>query len=188
MVRKILFVCVRNRVRSPFSEFLFKKMLKEKGKGLEHQVEVSSAGFQPSKLRDLLVDRKVEPPKPFYGASMSEAAREELRKRGIAPPVEWTSKELAADDVSNAELILVALSEQKEELLALFPEAHGRLYTVREITGGEPLSHENFSILPFDKTFWWFCEENPDYVGKILSEMEEALIIGFPRILDYLGV
>ena len=189
MVAKLIFVCVRNRVRSPFSEFLFKKMLEERNDGLEHQVEVSSAGFHPTALQNLLTERKVDPPSPFYGAFMSEPAREKLRERGIDPPKDWTSKKLVAGDVSSAKLIVVALSEQKEELLALFPEAHGRIYTLRDITGqAEPQSHEVFSILPFDDTFWSYCEEDPHYVGKILTEMEEALIICFPKILRYLGV
>ena len=48
----LLFVCVRNRVRSPFSQFLFGKMLKEKANGLAERVKVSSAGFCPARLLD----------------------------------------------------------------------------------------------------------------------------------------
>ncbi len=188
-MKNLLFVCVRNRVRSPFAEFLFRKMLQERTNGSQLQIKVSSAGFHPVELRELLVTKSVEQPEPFYGVSMSEPTLKELGKRGISPPEGWTSRELGPDDVRNATLIIVALIQQKQELLALYPDALGKVFTAREITGQEkPFTHEIFSLLPFDDTFWWFCEENPDYAGKVLSEMEETLVGGFNTILHYLGM
>ena len=95
----LLFVCVRNRVRSPFAEFLFRKMLKESKNESDQRIKVSSAGFQPTELRELLIRENVSPPEPFYGVSMSEPTMEELKKRGVSPPKGWTSKELVPDDV-----------------------------------------------------------------------------------------
>ena len=81
-------------------------------------------------------------------------------KRGIDPPTGWTSRGLIPDDVDDSRLIAVSLSEQKEVLLDLFHEA----------------------------SFWWYCEENPDYVSKILWDLEEALIAAFPGIPKRLGI
>jgi protein-tyrosine-phosphatase len=164
-------------------------MLKEKGKGFDGRVKVSSAGFFPAILQGLLVRVRISPPDPFFGASMSEVAREELRKRGLNPPADWTSKELTPGDVKNSGLIIMSLPQQKEGLLDLFPEAHGKVFTLREIAGRhEPLVSEVFSNLPLDDTLWWFCEDNPAYVVNMLSDLEEALIEAFPRILWKLGI
>lgn len=185
----LLFVCVRNRVRSPFSEFVFGKMLKEKGKGLDGRVKVSSAGFFPAILQNIFVRARISPPDPFFGASMSEVAREELLKRDLSPPADWTSKELTPGDVKNSGLIVMSLPQQKEGLLDLFPEARGKVFTLREAAGrDEPLVSEVFSNLPLDDTFWWFCEDNPAYVVNMLSDLENALIEAFPRILRKLGI
>ena len=187
-MKNLLFVCIRNRVRSPFAEFLFRKMLRERSNGAALQIRVSSAGFYPPGLREEFVTKGVNTPENLYGVSMSGPTLEELGKRGVSPPEGWKSRELVADDVRNSDLIVVALMQQKEELLGFYPEARGKVFTTREIAGQEkPMTHEIFSVLPFDDTFWTFCEESPDYVGKVLSEMEEVLISGFDTILRHLG-
>jgi protein-tyrosine-phosphatase len=163
-------------------------MLRERLNGTEERIKVFSAGFHPAELRELLAAKGVKPPEHLYGVSMSGPTLEELGKRGVTPPEGWRSKELAADDVGNSDLIIVALMEQKQEMLTLYPEGIGKVFTTREIGGQEkPLTHEVFSLLPFDETFWSFCEEDPDYVGQVLSEVEEVLIRGFPTILHHLG-
>ncbi len=188
-MKNLLFVCIRNRVRSPFAEFLFRKMLQERSKGAEPQITVASAGFYPPGLREEFVTKGVSTPDHLYGVSMSGPTLEELGRRGASPPEGWKSRELVADDVRNSDLIVVALEQQKEELLGFYPEALGKVFTTREISGQEkPLIHEVFSILPFDDTFWTFCEESPDYVGKVLSEMEEVLISGYDTMLRHLGI
>lgn len=189
MDRNLLFVCVRNRVRSPFAEFLFKKMLQDQTNDLYDHIKVSSAGFYPTKLDELLSKMDIMRPEPFYNTSMSEIAREELMKRGIEIPSSWKSRELRDDDVKNSGLIIVALSEQQEELRVRFPDVQNKIYTTRQIVGRDkPFTHEDFSHLPFDNTFWDYCEEDPIYVNKIILEMEEVLITAFPWILKQLGV
>ncbi len=185
----LLFVCVRNRVRSPFSEFIFRKMLKEKKEGLDDRIKVCSVGFFPPVLRDRLADLRISLPEPIFGTSMSGATEEELRKRGFDAPAGWTSRELAPDDVENSRLIIISLPQQKEELLKLFPEARHKVFTLREMAGrDQPLVNEIFSNFPLDDTFWWYCEENPAYVSNMLLDLEEALIEAFPKILRQLGV
>jgi len=185
----LLFVCVRNRVRSPFSEFIFGKMLKEEKEGLSGRIKISSAGFFPQVLQDRVVNLGISLPEPLFGTAMSEVTEEELRKRGLNLPAGWTSRELVPDDVKNSGLIIISLPQQKEELLKLFPEARDKVFTLREIAGrDQPLISEIFSNLPLDDTFWWFCEDNPAYVSNMLLDLEEALIEAFPRILQQLGM
>ena len=130
----ILFVCVSNRVRSVFSEFIFPKMVKGEterlGKGV---VEASSAGFIPKRLANLLEKNRIAYPEKFYGRDMSKITREVLLHREIAVPIQWKSKELTSQKMNEADLVMVALSTQKEDLIGLYPNARNRLFTFREM-------------------------------------------------------
>ena len=91
--------------------------------------------------------------------------------------------------VREADLIITALPQQKEELLNLYPEAGADILAIREIAQRNGyLKSEDFSGLPKDDTYWDYVEENPSYVTAILSEMEESLTQAFPRILSELGI
>lgn len=45
-MKKIMFVCHGNICRSPMAEFLFKKMVKEKGKEKEYLIKSSATSFE----------------------------------------------------------------------------------------------------------------------------------------------
>lgn len=185
----VLFVCISNRVRSVYAEFLFAKMLAERSGGLIHEVKVSSAGFIPQKLKDQLAKAHVRFPNPFYNRPMAQATRAALFKKGIVVSADWSSKELRPEMVEDADLMITALPEQKEELINLFPKARHKIFTTREISKWDGyLIFEDATGLPMDNTFWDYVEENPDYVSKVISETEETLIRTFPNILKQLGV
>jgi len=185
----LIFVCISNRVRSTFSEFLFTKMMHEKNGRLVDQLEVSSAGFIPQKLRDQLAKMHVSFPKPFYNRPMAETTRAALLKKGFAVSEEWRSKELSPEMVKEADLIITALPEQKEELISLFPKAQAEIFTMREMSKWNGyLFFEDFKIVPMDDTFWDYVEGNPDYVSKVISLTEETLIRAFPNILKQFGI
>jgi protein-tyrosine-phosphatase len=189
MACHIVFVCVSNRVRSVFAEFYFTRMLREKDERLLEEVRPSSAGFIPKKLGDLIAKGNITSPEPFYNRAMSEIAREALRKKGILAPTNWRSKELTSERVMEADLVITALVEQKKDLLNLFPQARDKILTAREIAKWDDyLLHEDFSGVPMDDSFWDYCEENPDYVDRVISEMEGILKRAFPYILLQLGI
>ncbi len=152
-------------------------------------VKVSSAGFIPQKLRDRLAQRHVRFPDPFYNRPMAETVRAALLKKGIVVSTGWRSKGLSPEMMDDADLIITALPEQKEELTKLFPKARPKISTAREMsTWDEYLISEDFTGLPLDNTFWDYVEENPDYVSKIILETEETLVRAFPNILRQLGL
>lgn len=185
----LVFVCIRNRVRSAFAEFLFAKMLAERDETLLNEVKVSSAGFIPQKLRDQLAEMHVSFPDPFYNRPMAQATRAALLKKGIVVSAEWRSKELSPEMVKDADLMITAQPEQKEELINLFPKAQSKIFTTREISQwDESLVFEDSTGLPMDDTFWDYVEENPDYVSKVILETEETLVRAFLNILKHLGV
>ncbi len=185
----LVFVCISNRVRSVFSEFLFPKMLSEVDKRLLGQVKVSSAGFMPVKVRERMEKMDVAFPEPFYQRPMAEITRATLLQRGFAVPQEWRSKELTPEMIEEADLIITALPEQKEELSQLYPKARSKIFSIREMSNWEGyLFFEDFTILPKGHTFWDYVEGDPEYVSKVIAFTEETLVRAFPNILRELGI
>jgi len=112
-----------------------------------------------------------------------------LLKKGLDVSGDWRSKELSPEMVENADLMITALPEQKEELISLFPKAQAKIFTLREMSKWDGyLFLEDFTIPPMDETFWDYIEGNTDYALKIISLTEETLIQAFPNILKQLGV
>ena len=185
----LIFICVCNRLRSAFSEFLFLKMMGEKDARLDGRVKVSSAGFIPQKLRDHLASVPVKFPDPFFNRPMAEMARATLFKKDIVVPEEWRSNELTSEMVEDADLLITALPEQKEELISLFPKAQAKIFTIKEMARWDGyLLSEDFTVPPMDDTFWDYVDGDPEYVSKIIALTEEMLIRAYPNILKHLGL
>ncbi|MGB9628814.1 MAG: hypothetical protein ACPL6D_09140 [Thermodesulfobacteriota bacterium] len=185
---EVIFVCISNRVRSVFAEFLFKKMLAEKEQSLMNEVKVSSAGFIPQKMKDFFTEANILLPNPFYNRPMSEITWFALLEKGIEVSDQWRSKELTPEMVKESDLIVTALPHQKEGLIELFPEIGSRVFTLREISRWKDyLTLDDVGGVPLDHTFWHHVEENPEYVSKVLWEVEKILVHAFPSILEKLG-
>jgi protein-tyrosine-phosphatase len=186
---QLVFVCVSNRGRSVFAEFFFRKLIGEQNDGLLDRIKVSSAGFIPQPLKDHVAELHIGFPTPFYNRPMPEATRSFLSERGIVVPPDWRSRELTSAMVQQADLIITAIPQQKEDLLKLYPEAAAEIFTIREISRWDGyLRFEDFSNLPRDKTYWSYVEEDADYVATILSEMEERVTLAVPHILKELDL
>jgi hypothetical protein len=163
-------------------------MISERDERLVGKIKVSSAGFIPQKFRDHLAKFRLRFPEPFYNRPMAEITRTTLLKKGFDVPEEWRSKELTPKMVEEADLVITALSEQKEELIRLYRKAHGKIYTIRDMSNWDGTQFiGNFEILPKDDTFWEYIEGNTDYAFKVISLTEETLIRAYPNILKQLG-
>jgi protein-tyrosine-phosphatase len=185
MTPRLLFVCVSNRVRSVFAEFYLRDMFLRTG----DDIIVSSAGFIPQALKDLLAKYKILSPDPFYNRPMSELTMAALLKKGIHVPKGWRSKELTIEMIEESDLIITALPAQKEDLTSLFQEISHRIFTLRELSGSdEGLFSEDFSVVTFDENLWYQVEEDPEYVARTLREWEEILIETIPHISKQLGI
>jgi protein-tyrosine-phosphatase len=185
----LVFVCVSNRVRSPFSEFLFQKMISQRDSRLRKQVKVSSAGFISNKMKDFLAERDTALPDPFYGRPMAETTHAALLRHEIVVPAEWESKELGPEMVEDADLVITARHDQKEDLVILYPDALPRIFSIREISKWNGyLFTEDFGTVPADKNFWDYAEEDPGHVSKVLAETQKLLVRAFPYILEKLGL
>jgi len=181
----LTFVCVRNRVRSTFAKFYLEDFLKKSGKN----ATVSSAGFVPQALKDHLDKARIPWPEPLFNASMSRLTREFLLEKGIEVPEGWRSKELSPEMVERSDLIVTAIVPQKKELCDLYKKACDKIFAIRELSENTGyLLSEDFSALPLDQNYWYYAEEEPQYVSRVLREWEKTLVSAIPNITRRLGM
>lgn len=181
----VTFVCVRNRVRSTFAKFYLEDFLRKRGE----KATVSSAGFVPQVLKDQLGEALIPFPEPLFNTSMSSLTREFLLEKGIRVPENWRSKELNAEMVDHSDLLITALAAQKEELCDLYKEACTKIFSIREMSEKKGyLVSEDFLALPLDENYWYYAEEDPKHVSKVLLEWEQSLMKAIPNITKRLGM
>lgn len=181
----VTFICVRNRVRSAFAKFYLESFFRKRGE----KATVSSAGFVPQVLKDQLAGARIAFPVPLFDAPMSRLAREFLVEKGIWVPQDWRSRELNAEMVERADLIITALGPQKDELRELYKAASAKIVSIRELSENKGyLVSEDFSALPLDQNYWYYAEEEPKYVSRVLREWEKTLVSAIPRIFERLGM
>jgi protein-tyrosine-phosphatase len=180
---ELSFVCVGNRVRSTFAELFLTDMFRKQGV----DISVSSAGFLPRRLKDYLAENNIPSPEPFYNRPMSEVTRTALHEKGIHIPGGWRSKELSVEMIKKANLLITALGMQKDELSSLYKDERDKIFSIREMLKTEDyLFFEDFTKVPLNADFWQYCEEDPEYVTKVLRTWEQTLVKAIPGIIDRL--
>lgn len=187
----LVFVCIGNRNRSPFAEFFFSRLIRERDNHLVDKISVTSAGFLPQRMKDKMVALKIGAPDPFFGRPLALTTREVLLRHGINVSDEWKTKELTPELAEQADLIITALPGQKKDIIELYPIVAERIFTMREISQWEGyLLQEDYDFkkIPRDSTLWDYVEEDFDYVANILLEMEKMLIKAYSNILTRLGL
>ncbi len=114
---ELLFVCTGNICRSPMAELLSAAALANRLGGEADRVHVSSAGTW---------GHEDSPMEPF--------AFETLCRMGIDPTLaaSFRARELTAEMVAAADLVLVASREHRAAAVTLLPRAAGRTFTLRE--------------------------------------------------------
>ena len=189
MERHVLFICVRNRVRSVYAEFYLRKQLDESIDRPTDNIKISSAGLNPKVLKKFLDEAGISPPEPFFHTDMSAIVRERLRAKDIHVPDLWRSKPLTSEMVRAADLIVTALTWQKDEIERAYAPFCSNIFTFKELAEwDDTVLFETLSGLPMDSSFWDYCEEDRIYVTKVINEVENLMDLGFQNMLRQLGI
>ncbi len=118
---RILYVCTGNTCRSPMAEYITLRLAKEYN--LSDRISVSSAGVAA-----------------LPGAAMAPAAVSALARRGIENTEIHQAGRATEDRIANADLILAMSTAHKEALVARYPGARDRIYTLLEYVSSLPPS------------------------------------------------
>lgn len=108
---RILVVCTGNICRSPFIERLLQKQLNERRLDPAGPVLVSSAGTHA-----------------VTGSAMDERAAAQLVAKG-GDPAGFTARDLTADLIAEADLVLTATREHRGKVAMMHPQALRRVFT-----------------------------------------------------------
>lgn len=117
-MKKILFVCENNMVRSPISELLARKIIKKKK--LDKKIKVTSAGTS----------------KKFIGIHQEEKiiATKVAKKFGI-DLTKHRGKFITKCLIKSSDLILVFERNHKNKIIQISPESENKIFLIKEFLG-----------------------------------------------------
>ncbi len=107
---RVLLVCTGNICRSPAAEVLLREHW-----GGEWEVSISSAGTQA-----------------MVGSPVYSPIRRALQDRDLPDDRVFAARQLTAEMVANADLVLVMTREHRAAVVSLYPAAVRRTFTLRE--------------------------------------------------------
>ncbi|GAV24180.1 protein-tyrosine-phosphatase [Carboxydothermus islandicus] len=145
----VLFVCTGNTCRSPMAQYLFNKIVAEKG--LPH--EALSVGLFA-----------------FDGDPASENAVIAMREEGIDLSPHKATR-IFAEITQQADLILTMGKGHKEALLQLYPDLENKVYTLKEYVGEEGDVADPFGgdIEVYRQT----AQELKELIQKLIARLEK---------------
>jgi protein-tyrosine-phosphatase len=116
-MKRILFICTANQIRSPLAAAAFQALARERGQAAEWQV--SSAGTWAE-----------------AGFPASERAKEAARKLGFEALEAHRSRPVSPALLESADLVIVMERNQKEALSAEFPAQAGKIHLLAAFAPG----------------------------------------------------
>lgn len=115
MYERILFVCTGNTCRSPMAQGLLRKLAEREGLG----IEIRSAGVAA-----------------INGMPISRHSADILKTKGFHDSL--ASSALSDESAAWADLILTMTAGHKQQLIARYPEAVDKVFTLKEFAEDNP--------------------------------------------------
>ncbi len=125
MIKSVLFVCTGNSCRSVMAEAILRMRAYELGKDY---INVRSAGVRA-----------------LSGLPSSDETIEVMKEEGIDVS-DYRTKNVTADMIKKADLILTMEPTHKDEILALVPEAKSKTYLLKEYGSSATFNPKGFSV------------------------------------------
>jgi len=184
----ILFVCCGNRERSVIAENLLRQRLKDTRPQLLDKVDIGSAGIFPRAYLEHASEHGLVFEYPYFGKSPNIYAIDYLAQRGIDISL-YRSRQLNKNMVVEAGLILAVDRRIRDEILQIYPESSGRVFTFKEFTFGPRQSDldigDSMKLPNIDKkTGIWIWPD--DYPASYISDIEQCLSSSMDRFVGYI--
>lgn len=186
--KSILFVCCGNRERSVIAERRLQQELAEKFPQLVEQVRIGSVGIVPKEYLKHAEAKGIEFQYPLFGKSPNIYAVQYLAKKGIDVSL-YRSQELTKDMAGQADLILAIDRLIRGEVLHIYPETSGKVFTVKEfVFGANRLDldiGDPMKLPEIDReTGAWLWPEG--YPDSYIAEVERCLSHGMDKFVQYI--
>lgn len=153
---KVIFVCLGNICRSPMAEFIFKKMVEERGLKLSFDIDSAATSCYE-------VGNPVYPP-----------AKAVLEKHGISGF--HRARQITKRDVINSDYVLVMDSSNLLDVLRLTGGAFGeRIFKLLSFTGEERDVADPWYSGNFDRAYEDIYEGCRCFLEYILKEKKDAI-------------
>lgn len=171
------------------AERLLQQKLEENSPWLAKKVKIGSAGIVPREYLKHAKAKGITFQYPLFGENPNIYAVQYLAKKGIDVS-SYRSRELTKDMIMEADLILAIDRLIKREVLCLYPETSGKVFTLKEFVFGA--SWQNLDIgdpmkLPeVDKeTGAWLWPKG--YPDSYIAEIEQCLSHGIDKLIQHIG-
>lgn len=184
----ILFVCCGNRERSVIAENLLRQRLKDTHPQLFNKVNIGSAGIFPRAYLEHANKHGIVFEYPYFGKSPNIYAINYLAKRGINISL-YRSRQISKKMIVETGLILAIDRRIRDEILYIYPESSGKVFTFKEFAYGFHQSDldigDSMKLPDIDKeTGIWIWPD--DYPTSYISDIEQCLSSSMVKFLEYI--
>jgi protein-tyrosine-phosphatase len=184
----ILFVCCGNRERSVIAENLLRHKLKDSHPQLLNKVKIESAGIFPRSYLEHANKHGIVFEYPYFGKSPNIYAINYLAQRGIDISL-YRSREISKNMIVDTGLILAIDQRIRDEILSLYPESSGKVFTFKEFAFGPHQSDldigDPMKLPNIDKEtgIWIWPDGYPD---SYISDIEQCVSGSMEKFVEYI--
>jgi protein-tyrosine-phosphatase len=181
-------VCYGNRERSVIAERLLWQRLIDNFPELTEMVVVGSAGIIPREYLRYAQAKGVRFEYPHFGKKPNIYALQYLARNGIDVS-SYRSRELTRNMAMEADLILAINRLIKKEVLDLYPETRGKVFTFKEfVFGGSSLDLDIADPMKLpdidEATGMWVWPDG--YADSYIAEIEQCLSHGIDKFVQFI--
>ncbi len=184
-MKSVGFVCSFNVGRSVIAEHLFRRILRERDRRLEQEVEVWSAALVTRELVQAARGDGMPLPRPFFGHHADPYLTRLLLSKGVDAH-SHRSRPLTWEMAKKASLIITMQQMQTERALSLYPWTKGKVFRLTEFVGKRGTFTIEDMGLPEYRPESDSYSQSEAYHDACLAEIEQCLSKGIDTFAYYL--